>query len=608
MTVPATTPPVRVWHVLWGFIRFAPWRYTANLILWSAMWLMPIIPALLTREYFNRLEAEPGFDVSTLVAVMLMYGLGRLGVMWVGLINDIHLGFRWTSLMRQNMLERVYELPGAEAVHESPGDMITRFREDVDHVQEMLEWTVDMVGTVVFAAAAAVVMSSISVPLTVLVFAPLVAIVLVSAKLGGRVRRYRTAAREATGRITGMLGETFGSVQSIKVVGAEDTTLEHFRGLNDARRRHMVRDRVLTATLESVFWNSVNIGIGLTLIVAAGSMADGSLGIGDFAMFVFFLDYVSDAGFFVGLFIARYKQAAVSLERIAAIFGGAPIARLVRPRDLQLTGPVEAPERPAPRGAGLERLDVTGITYHYPTTNGAAAGITDVTLSIPRGSFTVVTGRVGAGKTTLLRAILGLVEPAGGEVRWNGTPVTSPAEFFLPPRTAYVPQVPRLFSMTLRENLLLGRDDPDEDLLAAIREAEMELDLSAMPGGLDTMVGPLGMRLSGGQIQRTATARALLRRPDLLVIDDLSSALDVETEKAVWDRLFTNDAAATALVVSHRRPALERADQIVVIDAGRAVATGTYQDLLAASPEFRALWEQEESGEPIHPTRNTSRG
>lgn len=249
--------------------------------------------------------------------------------------------------------------------------------------------------------------------------------------------------------------------------------------------------------------------------------------------------------------------------------------------------------------ARFSRLDVHDLQFSYP---GSDAGIHSIDLTLEAGSFTVVTGRVGAGKTTLLRAILGLVAVDGGEVRWNSELVTDPDDFFVPPRSAYVPQVPRLFSMSLRDNLLLGRNEDGPEIMEAVRSAAFERDLDAMPRGLDTLVGPLGMRLSGGQIQRTATARMFVRRPDLLVIDDLSSALDVETEKTLWERLFSEHAGTTALVVSHRRPALQRADQIILMETGTVTARGTYRDLLASEPEFRRLWE----GEEPEPTRAVS--
>ncbi len=238
----------------------------------------------------------------------------------------------------------------------------------------------------------------------------------------------------------------------------------------------------------------------------------------------------------------------------------------------------------------LERLEVRGLSFSYP---GSDKGIEDISMTLERGSFTVVTGRIGAGKTTLLRALLGLVQPDRGEVLWNGEIVDQPARFFVPPRSAYTPQVPKLFSMSLRDNLLLGLRNSDESVRQAIRSAALDRDLGNMPEGLDTLVGPRGMRLSGGQIQRAAAARMFVRAPELLVFDDLSSALDVETEKTLWERLFEEHVEATALVVSHRRPALQRADQIIVMRDGRVTAVGRMSDLLESSEEFGKLWAGE---------------
>src|SRR5204863_10162579 len=152
----------------------------------------------------------------------------------------------------------------------------------------------------------------------------------------------------------------------------------------------------------------------------------------------------------------------------------------------------------------------------------------------------------------------------------NRQPVADPAGFFVPPRSAYTPQVPRLFSETLRENILLGQRAEGAALAEAIHRAVLEPDVAALERGLDTLVGPRGVRLSGGQVQRAAAARMLVREPALLVCDDLSSALDVETEQALWARVLGRPGnppgrRPTVLVVSHRRAALRRADQIIVL-------------------------------------------
>ena len=590
MNAPAASrPEVPTGRALRRLMGAHPWRYTANLFLWTGIWAIPFVPGLITKEFFDRLELDPaGLNVGTLIALLAAYGLARLALMFAGMWSDVNFIFRTGSLMRRNMLGRVYALPGAQAVDQSPGEMITRFREDVEHTEEAVSWTVDMSGSAVFAAIALTILISTDARMTLFVFAPLVVVIAIAERAGTRIRRYRVAARKATGRITETLGETFGAVQSIKVAGAEQHMIQHFADLSEVRRKAMVRDRVLTAGLESVLRNTLNVGTAIILILAAGSMTSGDLTVGEFALFVYFLSFVTDAMLFVGLFISRFKQAGVSIDRMVELMRGAPSDELTRRRDLQITGPLVAPvlaaRRPEDR---LEVVRARGLTFRYP---GSDNGIDDVDLDLERGTFTVVTGRIGAGKTTLLRALLGLVEPDGGEVTWNGEVVSDPAAFFAPPRSAYTPQVPKLFSMTLRENLLLGVDETDTDLLAAVRSAALDRDLAAMPNRLDTLVGPRGMRLSGGQVQRTAAARMFVRRPELLVFDDLSSALDVETERTLWERLFTDRADATALVVSHRRPALRRADQIIVMRGGRVTATGKLETLRDTSEEFRELW------------------
>ena len=282
---------------------------------------------------------------------------------------------------------------------------------------------------------------------------------------------------------------------------------------------------------------------------------------------------------------------------------------------INLRGPlpeIHAPERaPADR---LETLEAAGLNYHYP---GSENGIFDANLRLERGTLTVITGRVGSGKTTLLRVLLGLLPKTGGEVRWNGQVVDRADTFFVPPRSAYTPQVPRLFSNTLRSNILLGLERTDDAIRQAAYLAVLERDLEGLEKGLDTLVGPRGVKLSGGQAQRAAAARMLVRQPELLVFDDLSSALDVETEHLLWERLFdqsanatlagaasfagtdnkagttASPAAATCLVVSHRRPVLRRADHIIVMKNGRVEAEGKLETLLETCEEMRRLWHQE---------------
>ena len=594
-------------RLMFGLFKSQPRRYGITLALWTVIWTMPVIVGLIVAQFFDTLgEAQADFDVATLVAALWAYGVARIAVVFLGMRNLSSLVFRATTLLKRNLIGWIYSLPGAHPIDETPGEVVSRFRDDSEHVVEAFEYTVDSIASTISAAVAITILFTIDPLITAVVFAPLVIVILIAGRAGTRISRYRSTARDATEAITGFLGETLGSMQSVKVAGAESRMLRHFEELNEDRRTMMVRDRTLTAGLEAVFRNTVNIGTGLILILAAGSISTGGgtgLTVGEFSLFVFLLAMVTDSAFFIGMLIARAKQAGVSAERMVDLMRGAGWKDLVANRDLDLDGPPTPTGHTAPSSNGLasagqedstrddhnslEHLAVRDLTYRYPS---SGAGIREVDLDIERGDFVVVTGRIASGKSTLLRTVLGLLPADSGRIAWNAETVDDPASFMVPPRTAYTPQVPQLFSMTLLDNLLLGLRVSPEELASAIRTATMEDDLHAMPDGLETLIGPRGVRLSGGQVQRSAAARMLVRSPDLYVFDDLSSALDVETEKILWDRLFADNGDATALVVSHRKPALRRASRVIVMRDGRIEASGTAEDLLESSVEFRRLW------------------
>ncbi|MDX2466267.1 MAG: ABC transporter transmembrane domain-containing protein, partial [Acidimicrobiia bacterium] len=190
----SSLPVIRLMREL---IKAAPGWYAANVVLWTLIWITPVIPALITQRFFDDL-GEVGFNPATLIAMLVGYGLARLAVMFTAMWNDVNFMFRISSTLRRNMLERVFDLPGAQSVKEASGEVISRFREDVEHVEEATSMTVDLIGTSLFGIIAASILTSIDAQMTLLVFAPLLFMVVVAERAGTRIRRYRNAARQAT--------------------------------------------------------------------------------------------------------------------------------------------------------------------------------------------------------------------------------------------------------------------------------------------------------------------------------------------------------------------------------------------------------------------------
>lgn len=577
------------------FIRrltlYQPIQFILVAFCWILFNIWPLIPGLLAKAFFDALEGKTpaGFTLNSIIVLVVIAGFFRAGIAYIATWSAVSWHFKLWSLLRRNLFARIFEQPGAKAIPGSIGEVISTMRDDVEVMGIMADWSFDALAALIFAGGGITILLWVDARVTLLVFIPIVVIIMFSQATRARLEGVRKQSREATAQVTGSIGEIFSSVQAIQVVGAEDKVITHLRQLGDKRQQAMLRDRLSRLVFDAIFANTASLGAGLTLLVAASAMRTGEFTIGDFAIFATYLMQVAEYTGFLGYLINMYQQSGVAFKRGADLLQDAPPKSLVTYHPIYLTGtlPTQTIQEKNARSDNynhLNTLKVTGLTYHPESRQG----IENISFELKRGSFTVITGRIGSGKTTLLRALLGLLNLQAGELYWNEKKIENPANFLIPPRVAYTPQVPTLLSGTLRENILLGLPEDKETLSQAIHNAVLERDLVGFPNGLETMVGAKGVRLSGGQRQRVAAARMFVRKPQILIIDDLSSALDVETEQVLWQRLTNHDV--TCLAVSHRRPVLEKADQILLLEDGYLIAQGTFKNLLQTSPEIQQLF------------------
>ncbi|NQY57516.1 MAG: ABC transporter ATP-binding protein [Ilumatobacteraceae bacterium] len=565
---PTHDPGANVWVLAWRVATHRRREFYWGWALFVVFFTMPAATGYALGRGYDALTRGDTATTTAWAAAAVFSEVIRMVAVHHGALIWTKAWVHMQSLLRANMLAAQMASGGPEAGQPvgSAGAAITHFRDDAEDVAQFVDGMIDVSGGVVFTVVAGFILGSADPSAAAILLIPLLGVAVATRVLDVRIKRYRAADRAATAKVTGLLGDVMAAATTVKVNAAIEPMLGRLRVLVDRRRQTAVRDRVLEEGVMAFSQGAADVGLGLVLLVSASAIASGAFGLGQLALFTAYLGWLAFLPRMVGRLLARRKQSGVAFDRMRRLVADADVLRTVTPRDLPID-PCDHRERPVttrPPRVSLQSLEVDQLRARYAD----GGGVSDVSFVVNRGDVIVITGPVGSGKSTLLRALLGLARDAheSGVVRWNGDVISDRAHFFVPPNAAFLPQVPQLISDSVADNVRLG-SLPDDDLDEALRVAAVADDVDAMADGQHTMIGPRGLRLSGGQRQRLATARALAHRPELLVLDDLSSAVDVETEIELWDNLASTDT--TVIAVSHREVAFERATQVLHLDRGR---------------------------------------
>ncbi|MFE1311823.1 ABC transporter ATP-binding protein [Streptomyces sp. NPDC058755] len=430
-------------------------------------------------------------------------------------------------------------------------------------------------------------------------------------------RRYAEVARRAqdqVGDLTTVVEESVLGIRIIKGFGRHRSQARAFRELSGTLRGTELRKARLLATIWGVIVTLPEVAIGAALVLGAVRVADGDLSAGTLVAFLstaLALRWPVDS---IGFLLAMSQEAATATERYFEVMDEVP-------EDGSEEGPEEGsedrsaaggPRDPAPRGGAAQGLRFENVRFRYPDAPPDSPPLLDhIDLHIRPGESMALVGATGSGKTTLTALIPRLHELTSGHITLDGVDITAMSREEVRAKVAVAFEEPTLFSASVGENVLMGAgDDASEaDLDRALAVAQAEF-AHALPQGTGTQVGEQGLSLSGGQRQRLALARAVVGRPEFLVLDDPLSALDVHTEAAVEAALRHVLADTTALIVAHRPSTVLLADRVALLSGGRITAVGTHQELLRTNAEYAHLMsgEEGEQGQAGEQGREGERG
>ncbi len=503
-------------------------------------------------------------------------------VVWIGeSISEWGYMLLWRNLAqtveheaRMETYAHVQQLELGYFEDQSTGGLMSVLNDDVNQLERFLDTGASaIILTVVNVIVVGIVFLFASPLLTLVAFLPIPVIVYGSFLYQRRLEPKYRAVRDQVGVLNGTLANNLGGIATIKAFTAEDREIARVEGESDAYRVANGKAIQLSSAFVPLIRIAILCGFTMTLLVGGNMVINGSLNIGYFSVLVFMTQRLLWPLTRLGETFDLYQRAMASTRRILDLLSVKPTIE---------EGP-EALEKPV-RGA----VRFEDVRFSYSEGPEVLQGLD---IDIPAGETHAVVGLTGAGKSTIVKLLLRLYEPQGGQVTIDDVDVKDLTFKELRGAIGLVSQDVFLFDGTVRENIAYGDPDaPDEAIEEAARLAEAHDFITALPHGYDTMVGERGQKLSGGQRQRLSIARAIVRNPAILVLDEATSSVDNETEAAIQRSLETVSRNRTTLVIAHRLSTIRHADRIHVLERGEVREAGNHEELIGAGGLYAALW------------------
>jgi ABC-type multidrug transport system fused ATPase/permease subunit len=576
---------IRGFQILGEAVRREPWVFTLSTIgsvlfgvltvadAWVLGWATDhvVLPAFETGE----------ISAGLLVAVVALF-LGVAILRAVGIVAR-RLGagimqYRMQAHTRRAVTRQYLALPMSWHHRHPTGMLLSNAYSDVDAAWGPIAPFPMALGTVVMMVVAVVQMFLADAVMAVVGLLVFPAVVVANLTYQRYASPLMTRAQELRAEVSEIAHESFDGAMVVKTLGREGEETERFRDAAERLRDVNIRAGRIRAVFDPVLAALPNLGVLVVLAVGVARVLDGSAAAGDVVTVAYLLTVVSFPIRALGWLLGEFPRSVVGHTRVQRV--------------LDARGATAYGQVTLPRTAEGARLELEHVRFSH--VDGSEV-LTDLDFDVPAGRTVALVGPTASGKTTITSLVARLVDPTEGVVRLDGVDLRDFAQGELPRHLAVVSQNAFLFDDSVRGNVALGADIDDEEIWAALRAAQADGFVAALPYGLDTQLGERGTSLSGGQRQRISLARALVRQPRLLVLDDATSAVDPEVEARILDALRAGGTEVTLLVVAYRKATIALADEVLHVDGGRIAGRGTHRELLASSPEYAALVNAYES-------------
>ncbi|MCY9549586.1 ABC transporter ATP-binding protein [Lysinibacillus xylanilyticus] len=565
----------------WFFKKY--WKqYTVAVVLLMIASGLEVVPPYLLGSIIDILtagEMTPALLTKyVLIFVCIMIGGYVLNFVWQFRLFEGAINLE--KILRRNLMQHFLRMTPTFYEKNRTGDLMARATNDLNAVSltagfgimTLIDSTIYM-GFIIFAMG-----FMISWKLTFFAMLPVPIMAILIQYLGKIVHERYMKAQDAFGELNDSVLESVAGVRVVRAYVQEKKDEANFAEMSEI----VYEKNMHTAKINALFGPITKVGTGISYVVALGYgahlVATEAMTVGQLVTFNVYLGLAVWPIFAIGELINVMQQGNASLDRVQETLNyEADVRNISNPRTIA-----------TPNAIGFDDL-----TFQYPMSQ--VKNLQEISLSLKKGQTLGIVGKTGAGKTTFLRQLLREYPIGEGQLSIDGVDITAQTKEQLLDWIGYVPQDHVLFSRTIRENILFGKEDATQaELQQAIRAAYFEKDLKNLPMGLETLVGEKGVSLSGGQKQRVSIARALIKDPEILMLDDSLSAVDAKTEARIIENIQRERQDKTTIITTHRLSGIQHADLIIVLDDGQIVEQGTHEQLLVQQGWYKEQFDRQQ--------------